>query len=169
MKARFGIDFGGVIVRKRAQYRDEDTDLADHSKADVAIDGVFEAVREVVQICDGFVWIVSKAGPRMEARTRAWLAAVDFYSYTGLDPAHVRFCHERQEKKGVCRELKISHFIDDRIHVMQILRHTVPHLFLFGDQGAERFCPTWATFVSRWSEIPGLLTSSLDENRPQKP
>ena len=166
MKARCGIDFGGVIVKATKQYADEDTGLGEHNNAEEAHEGVFDAIREIVMICEGLVWIVSKAGPRMEARTREWLRAVDFYSYTGLDPAHVRFCRERQEKDRICRELQITHFVDDRIHIMQILRHTVPHLYLFGDQGAERFCPPWATFVSQWSEIPGLLRSSLDEGHP---
>jgi len=74
---RIGIDFGGVIVRNRKLVRDEDTGLAGSDKAAVAQDGVFDAIHE----------IISKAGPRMQARTRAWLDTVDFFSRTGLDAA----------------------------------------------------------------------------------
>ena len=80
---RIGIDFGGVIVRNRKLVRDEDTGLAGSDKAAVAQDGVFDAIHE----------IISKAGPRMQARTRAWLDTVDFFSRTGLEADHVRFCH----------------------------------------------------------------------------
>ena len=148
--ARVGIDFGGVIVRNRKQIPREDTNLADSDQAEVAHDGVFEAIRGIVSFCDGHVWIISKAGPHMQKKTRAWLDAVDFFSRTDLDPDHVRFCLERQEKETLCRELKISHFVDDKVHVMQILRHTVPHLYLFGEHGGEGICPPWATFVFGW-------------------
>jgi len=150
---RFGIDFGGVIVKTRKQMPGEDTDLAGCEREEVAHDGVFEAVRKIVSVLDGQVWIVSKAGLRMQARTLAWLESVDFFSRTDLKPDHIRFCLEREEKEGICKELKITHFVDDRIHVMQILRIAVPHLFLFGNVGEERSCPPWATFVSDWSKI----------------
>lgn len=166
MKACVGIDFGGVIVKNRKLSPNEDTGLVGTDKAEVAQDGVFEAIREIVLICDGLVWIVSKAGPRMQSRTREWLNAVDFFSRTGLDPYNIRFCLERQEKERICHELRIGHFIDDRIHVMQILRHTVPHLYLFGERGDERLCPPWATFVSDWAEIVSLLKSSLQKDSP---
>ena len=152
---RIGIDFGGVIVRNRKLVRDEDTGLAGSDKAAVAQDGVFDAIHD----------IISKAGPRMQARTRAWLDTVDFFSHTGLDADHVRFCLKRQEKEAICRELEISHFVDDHVHVMQILRHTVPHLYFYGAQGRERFCPPWATSVSNWAEVMELLTSSLSKDR----
>jgi hypothetical protein len=129
---------------------------------------VFDAIHKIISICEGRVWIISKAGPRMQARTRAWLDTVDFFSRTGLDVEHVRFCLERQEKEAICRELGISHFVDDHVHVMQILRHTVPHLYFFGEQGRKRFCPPWATFVSNWAEVVELLTSSLSKNCPTR-
>lgn len=156
---RFGIDFGGVIVKNR-RVLGEDTDLSGAEHDDVAHEGVFEAVREIVSICDGQVWIVSKAKPQMQARTRSWLESVQFFSRTGLDASHIRFCLEREEKEGICKELETTHFIDDRIHVMQILRHTVPHLFLFGDESTEKFCPPWATFVFSWSRVVEILAES---------
>jgi hypothetical protein len=163
---RVGIDFGGVIVRNRKLVRGEDTGLADFHTPEAAEFGVFDAIREVVSICDGHVWIVSKAGSRMQERTRAWLCTVDFYSRTGLDVEHLRFCQEREEKGTICRELGISHFVDDHVHVMQILRHTVPHLYFFREHGGERFCPSWATLVSNWTEVVNLLKMSLTKDAP---
>jgi hypothetical protein len=165
-RPRFGIDFGGVIVRSRRWHRGEDTDLAGSDGEDAAREGVFRAVREIVSVCEGRVWIVSKAGPRMQARSLAWLEAVDFYARTNLDPEKVRFCRERTEKEGICRELGITHFVDDRIHVMQILRHAVPHLYLFGERGEERSCPPWATFVTAWDEVVRRLRSSVRTEPP---
>jgi len=165
MWPRVGIDFGGVIVKHRKRIQGEDTGVAVFEDAELAQDGVFDAIREIVSMSGGLVWIVSKAGPQMQARTRAWLDSVEFFSRTGLDSEHVRFCAERQDKESICRELRITHFVDDRVHVMQILRYAVPHLYLFGEQGGERFCPPWATFVSAWGQVAGLVTSSLREHR----
>ncbi len=168
MNARVGIDFGGVIVRSRKELRGEDTSLEDSAGSEVAHDGAYDAIRKIVSACDGLVWIVSKAGPRVQARTLAWLDAVGFYSRTGLAPDHVRFCLQREEKEGICRDLGITHFIDDRVHVMQILRGAVPHLYLFGEPGGEKFCPPWATFASAWAEVADLVTCSAQEDRPTR-
>lgn len=132
MSMRIGLDFGGVIVRGRDHAQGEDTDIGDGDGAQVANVGAFEAVSQLVSACDGCVWIVSKAGPKMQVRTLAWLEAVSFFTRTGLSADHVKFCLQREDKKVICSDLGLSHFVDDRIHVMQILLHTVPHLYLFG-------------------------------------
>jgi len=161
MNARFGIDFGGVIVRNLRQDRGEDTSVQSSSGAEAARVGAFDAIRQLCSSCDGRVWIVSKAGPRMQERTLAWLQSVNFFSRTGLQPDHLHFCLQRQDKASICRELEISHFIDDRVHVMQILRGVVPHLCLFGEPGEERICPPWACFASSWAEVLGWVSCSL--------
>jgi hypothetical protein len=161
MNARIGIDFGGVIVRSLHEDTGEDTSHRSSSGEQVARDGAFDAIRHLCSACDGRVWIVSKAGPRMQERTLAWLQSVDCYSRTGLLPDHVCFCLQREDKATVCRELGISHFIDDRVHVMQVLRGVVPHLCLFGEPGGERFCPPWACFASSWPEVVSWVSCSL--------
>ncbi len=45
---------------------------------------------------------------------------------------HVRFCRERPQKLPICAELGITHFIDDHMEIMDVLRPIVPHLYLFG-------------------------------------
>lgn len=91
----------------------------------------------------------------MQERTLSWLQSVDFFSRTGVQPDHVRFCLQLEDKKTICRDLRITNFIDDRVHVMQILRGAVPHLCLFGEPQGERFCPPWATFATTWPEVVG--------------
>ena len=95
---RVGIDFGGVIVKHHKHAR-EDTNLRDSDSAEIAQEGVFEAVREIVSVCSGCVWIVSKAGPKTQIRTIEWLHSVDFFCRTGLSPDHVHFCLERPDKE----------------------------------------------------------------------
>ena len=159
-KPRFGIDFGGVLVQHVREQPREDTTLTGIERTEVLAPGAFEALAEMVAICEGQVWIVSKAGYRMRAHTLAWLDAVDFYARTGFEAEHIRFCFERQEKASICQELGINHFVDDRLHVLQILRYTVPHLYLFKLAGVRRGCPRWATFVSGWPELLGAFKAA---------
>lgn len=159
MTKRIGIDFGGVIVQDRANRRtpNEDTDLHKTSNEQHAQADVFGAMRSIVDCFDGQVWIVSKAGPKMQTMTLNWLEQVNFYDRTLLPESNVRFCLEREEKADICRELDITDFIDDRIHVMQILRDVVPHLYLFGTIEKAQYCPPWARYVSSWNQITDLL------------
>ena len=69
----------------------------------------------------------------MQELTLSWLQSVDFFSRTDLQPDHVCFCLQREDKENICRGLRITHFIDDRVHIMQILRRVVPRLCLFGE------------------------------------
>jgi hypothetical protein len=147
---RIGLDFGGVIVANHKAVPGEDTGLASSGHGQAAMPGAIHAVRELISLSGGQVWIISKAGPRMQARTLEWLEGTGFHGQTGLPVENVRFCLERTDKAELCRELGITHFVDDRVHVMQILRHVVPALFMFGDLGGERFCPPWAIYVSDW-------------------
>ena len=82
-----------------------------------------------------------------------WTQSVDFFARTGVPAANVRFCLTREEKAPICEELALTHFIDDRVHIMQILRGTVANLYLFGDEPDARTCPPWATFVSTWAHL----------------
>lgn len=152
---KIGLDFGGVIVRLRNNRSREDTSLDRADGIEIAHDGALDGIRAMVDQTGGSVWIVSKAGARMQETTRNWLDSVDFFSQTGMARENLRFCLERSEKEAICKSLDISHFVDDRIHVMQILRHSVPHLFLFGTEENRHFSPPWATFVISW---PDLIT-----------
>ena len=152
---KIGLDFGGVIVRLRNNRSREDTSLDRADGIEIAHDGALDGIRAMVDQTGGSVWIVSKAGARMQETTRNWLDSVDFFSQTGMARENLRFCLERSEKEAICKSLDISHFVDDRIHVMQILRHSVPHLFLFGVEENRHISPPWATFVTSW---PDLIT-----------
>lgn len=160
---RIGVDFGGVIVRLIDRVQSEDSAFVRAEDRQAAHDGAVDGVRQLVEWTDGQVWIVSKAGPRMQANSLAWLEATSFYESTGLSEDHVHFCRERQGKAPICAELGITHFIDDRVNLMQILRGTVPNLFLFGPEASE--CPSWATPARNWTELLGVLRESMSPSR----
>lgn len=153
MHIRLGLDFGGVIVKAHDRNAGEDTNLCSDDRMEMVHDGALEGIKTMVSLTGGAVWIVSKAGPKMQQITREWLDAVDFYTKTGMARDHLCFCEERPQKETICTSLNITHFVDDRLHIMQILRHCVPNLFLFGTEKNRRFCPPWASFVTNWPEL----------------
>lgn len=148
---RFGIDFGGVIVQPGATLFDEDTAHDDGGR--LLQPGAVEAVTRIVALSEGNTWIVSKAHPRMQARTRNWLDYTGFWGATGLSRDHLRFCLERAEKRAHCEELRITHFIDDKIAVMQHLQTTVRHPYRFAPAADAPFTPRFATHDTSWDEL----------------
>jgi hypothetical protein len=63
-------------------------------------------------------YLVSKCGQRIQDRTEAWLERRRFYDRTGLPYGNKRFCRQRHEKGPICRTLGITHFVDDRVEVL---------------------------------------------------
>jgi hypothetical protein len=109
-----------------------------------------ESIAILVQTFEGRVWLISKAGPRTQARTLRWLGAREFYGRTGLQPANVRFCLERAEKRSHCIALALTHFVDDRPEVHAFIHGTVDHQYLFGPQSGP--APPFTIPVPNWPE-----------------
>jgi hypothetical protein len=129
---RLGVDIGRVIIAGDGP----DTSFVGGSEEDAlrapAIAGAFEALARLRVRFDGRVWLVSKCGARVQARTHAWLDHHRFFEETGIERAHLRFCRARHEKAPICGELRITCFIDDRLDVLDALEGIVTTRLLFG-------------------------------------
>jgi hypothetical protein len=112
---------------------------------------MFDVVPRLVARFERQVWLVSKAGPRIERLTRRWLEHHDFFERTGLRRDRVRFCRQRADKREHALSLGLTHFIDDRVDVLEHLRGVVPSLFLFGIQTGA--VPEWVTHVVDWTAV----------------
>lgn len=134
---RLGIDVGRVLIAPDGA-GGGDTSFIGGSLADALAtppyEGMFEHVPGLVERFGGRVWLVSKAGPRVQEKTLLWLAHHRFHERTGIPQANVRFCRERPQKADHCRQLGLTHFIDDRPDVLGHLQGVVAHRFLFGPQ-----------------------------------
>jgi hypothetical protein len=154
--ARLGIDIGRVIIGGGTG-PGADTEFLggdDVSALETpALPGAFEAIGDLVRLLEGRIWLVSKAGPRIERRTRLWLDARRFFEQTGLARDHVRFCRERRDKARHAEELGLTHFVDDRRDVLAHLEGIVPVLVLFGSERA----PAFARAARSWREVPERL------------
>ena len=161
---RIGIDIGRVIMAP-VQGGKADTsflrgDLAQALETPPS-PGAFEGVGRLVEAVEGQAWLVSKAGPSVQAKTRRWLRHWDFHGRTGLPRGHLRFCLERRDKAGICKQLLITHFIDDRLDVLKHLRGQVGRLYLFGEQPKLDAIPDWVTPVADWRETTGRVLAEL--------
>ena len=110
---------------------------------------------------EGRVWLVSKAGPKIQQMTLLWLAEHRFRTLTGVPIQNVRFCRERAEKRDHAVRLGLTHFIDDRSDVLRHLVGVVPKLYLFGHQKGD--VPLWAKHVADWSATRAAILQDLGQ------
>ncbi len=148
---RLGIDFGKVIMGPVINGRADTTFLGNSFAKAMETppsEHALECITDLVDVFAGEVWIVSKCGQSVQNKTKAWLKHWDFYAATGLVKTNLRFCLERRQKAGICKQLRITHFIDDRLDVLQPMKGVVDNLYLFGEQTCE--IPVWADHVPNW-------------------
>jgi hypothetical protein len=157
--ARLGIDIGRVLMCPTSDDGRPDTSFLDGDERTAletpAAPGMFRVVPALARRFDGRVWLVSKAGPRIEALTRRWFVHHRFFERVGLDPTHLRFCRRRDEKRAHADALALTHFIDDRVDVLKYLRGAVPGLALFGVQAAPP--PEWVIPLPDWDTLGRAL------------
>lgn len=162
---KLGIDIGRVLIAPDSPDGKADTSFIGGSlEAAIATppyDGMFEAVPRLVEMFRAQVWLVSKAGPRVQEKTRHWLRHHRFFERTGIAPGSVRFCLERPQKAQHCLELGITHFIDDRADVLGHLEGIVPNLFLFGPQKRPARV-RGVVLVPSWAEAQVAVARSLE-------
>ncbi len=136
--AGLGVDVGGVII-DRVHDGADTSFMGDNFLRTTAVPGVFEALSALVREQFGdAVFVVSKCGPRVQAKTLAWLDHHRFHVRTGVRDDHVRFCRRRADKAVIARALGLSHFVDDRLDVLEPMVGAVQHLYLFGPSEGDR-------------------------------
>jgi hypothetical protein len=147
---RLGIDIGRVLIDGAAHPDGGDTAFftGDHLRTP-PMAGAFDVLPRLVERFGGQAWLISKCGPRVQARTREWLAHHRFAERAGIPDGNLRFCLRRPEKAGICAGLGITHMVDDRADIPATLDGVVPHRFLFGPQPGPPgpgvvHVPTWA-------------------------
>ena len=159
-----GLDVGGVIVDRSGEESDTSF-FGDRPMETPAVAGVFDAVTE---LCagpfEGRVHIISKAGPKISRLTREWLAHTEFHQRTGVAPEHLHFVRHRHEKAPICEDLGVTHFVDDRLSVLEHLGN-VAHRYLFigglGTHAPPSPIPTWVTAADRWPDLVRLIEADL--------
>lgn len=102
-----GIDFGRVIISSVKDDGRADTAFLQGSTKEAMQtppnERAFEVIKELVEAFEGRVWIVSKAGKRIQQRTRQWLHTHKFYEQTGIPKEHLRFCIKGTKKPSIVK------------------------------------------------------------------
>jgi len=165
-----GVDIGRVIIAGDGP----DTSFVGGTEAEAmrapVMPGAFESLKRLCQRFEGRVWLVSKCGPKVEKRSRAWLDRTRFFPSTGIPYGQLRFCRERKDKAPICVELGISFFVDDRFDVLDAMRDLVPHRFQFGVSSSPPGItptPTWA--IAEAAILNALSPSSSSTTSPGLP
>ncbi len=159
---KLGIDIGRVLIAADGA---ADTSFIGGSIADALAtppyEGMFEAVPRLAELFGGRVWLVSKARPRTQEKSRLWLAHHRFFERTGIAPDHLRFCLERPQKADHCRKLGLQYFVDDRLDVLQHLEGVVPYRYLFGPQKPGLSIPPGITPVEDWAQTLAAIAAQV--------
>ncbi|GAB3863131.1 hypothetical protein GCM10029963_71030 [Micromonospora andamanensis] len=165
---RLGIDIGRVIIDGPAHPGGGDTAFFSGDEATMLatpeVPAAVETIARLVTLFDGRVWLVSKCGPRVQARTLRWLVAHDFHGRSGVPRDHVRFCRARADKRAHCRDLGLTHFVDDHPEVHAAIRGTVAHQYFFGPQ--RRPVPGYGRPTPTWADVERHIVGSLRTASP---
>jgi hypothetical protein len=160
---RLGVDIGRVIIDGSAHPAGGDTAFFEGDEATMLatpeMAGAVEAIAALVPRFGGQVWLVSKCGPRVQARTLRWLEGHNFYRRTGLPVDNVRFCRARADKRIHCEQLGLTHFVDDHPEVHAAIRGTVGHQYFFGPQ--RHPVPDYGVAAPTWPVARALISSSV--------
>lgn len=161
---KLGIDIGRVIINGPAHPQGGDTAFFTGDEATLIatpeMEGAFEVIARLTKAFNGQAWLVSKCGPRVQARTLRWLQAHDFYQRTSIPAGNVRFCRQRIDKREHCLDLGLSHFIDDHPEVHAAIRGAVTYQYFFGPQ--RNPVPGWAIHAPTWADAERQILASIE-------
>jgi len=160
---RLGIDIGRVIIDGASHPDGGDTAFFNGDEATMLatpeMAGSVDAIATLVSQVDGRVWLVSKASPKIQAKTLRWLDERDFYRRTGLPRDQVRYCRARADKRIHCVELELTHFVDDHPEVHEAIRGAVEHQYFFGPQREP--VPSYGVHTPTWPVALDLILDSI--------
>lgn len=118
-----GLDFGGVISNQNTT-----TDLAP---------GIIEAMAILAPLFKYNIWIVSRVND-VDSRYRVfnYMTERKLWDQLHIPFGNIRFCLGREDKAPICKDLNISHFVDDHTEVLSHMT-MVPYRYAFRTQASE--------------------------------
>jgi len=162
-----GVDVGGVII-------DRDSSLWQswlfcQSGRYLEVPPVADAFRGLAQLnrrFGGRVFIISKCDPKTAARTQEWFRHFLFYEETGLDPKQTCFAPDLAGKTKHCVRLGVTHFIDNRIKFLRLLRIVEENRLLLSAGGQfwgklRRPNGSRIRIFARWPDIVAHLKKTV--------
>ncbi len=159
-KRILGVDIGGVII-DRVNDNTDTSFFRDKYLETTAVPGAFDSLARLAN--NSFkdsIYLISKCGLDIQRKTRAWLEHHRFYEITGIKRENLRFCSKRNEKADICKELGVTHFVDDRLEVLSYLIGEVEWLYLFRQSDRGRDWDKYLSYVKpleEWSALTDTI------------
>lgn len=123
---RIGMDIGGVIRGKATERQSVEEYLV--------VNPLSDATKVIKALVDKFgsknIFIISRCPEYAEDVILLWLDK-KIFTNIGFKRSNVYFCRERADKARIAQRLKLSHFIDDRIDVLDAMKDIVVNRILF--------------------------------------
>src|SRR3989338_11027587 len=114
-KEVLGLDIGGPIIDMVNDWT-PDFFINDEYLKTPAVQGAFDAIRQLVEKSFGEnVFLLSVRRTDSQNKTLTWLDHYDFFNLTGVKRNNVHFCVKRAEKAGICQNLGINIYVDDKL------------------------------------------------------
>jgi hypothetical protein len=149
---RLGVDIGGPIMASP-----NDLFFSDRYLEVALVPGVLASLGRLRSRFGEHVYLIStNVGRRPQALEI--LAKHRILEFVGRD--RVVMCDTDAEKAITCRDLGITHFVDDRIEVLDLLA-TVTRRYLFSSEGAGPSLPSNTVRVASWSAIERDLLAEV--------
>lgn len=82
------------------------------------------------------MYVISQCALERESRILEWSAHHHFFERTGISSDNFYFCRDITDKAPICKRLGVTHFVDDRLEVLQCL-NSVSNLYLFNASSVE--------------------------------
>lgn len=158
----FGFDFGRVVTefllgRTAEQAEKNFLDVKPYPFA-------FEAIATIVEATSGRTFCVSYCKSKVESMTRRWLTHHKFYDVTGFRPEMLAFTQDYTQKADEALSItngKATHFVDDKLVILDPMRGRLPNLQLFGEQPENQVVPAGIERVANWPAVVERLGLTL--------
>jgi hypothetical protein len=157
-----GVDLGNVIIDHKNFGTTENYVLTQDYNLIPPVTNALEALRKLNEsrFMDR-VFIIYNASEIIDSKIFGWLNYNDFFRQTGIDKGHVLRSNTGRKKNLFCKNMQLTHFVDDRLEVLNCLMGLVPNLYLLNGQWEEikkhGGVVHHVNFTSCWNEIADLI------------
>lgn len=153
MKVKIGIDINGVL---------SDNKVPDYQTRDYSIFSVMkDAVKIVRKMVDAYgadnIYIISRVRThQLSMVTGVWLEYHGILKKTGIPLENVFICYKLKDKAELAAKLELTHFIDDRLEVLDYFSKKINLIAFQPTKYAIKKYPDTAArsvVVNSWSEV----------------
>jgi len=125
MTKLLAVDIGGPIIQRPAH-----SSLEEYAQAEAVTDS-FQSLADLSSVFGTNIHLISQCQPDLQQVKLKWMAERNFCELTKVTSERIHFVREPQEKAILAKELKATHFVEDRAEILNHAMGVVENLFLF--------------------------------------